>query len=117
MIDTPRPGSLLACIRDRLAARERDPEPVAESAPCPAHEAAPERDAEPPRREHLYGSTFRVRMSFDELMTERGRTETAAAYRRSLAPPGDARRDARQRSAAQRAGYTPGEVLWPSDAQ
>ena len=117
MTDTPRQRSLLARIRDRLATHERDPEPVAESAPGPAHEAAPERDAEPPRREHLYGSTYRVRMSFDELMTERGRTGIAGMYRRSIAPPGDARRDARRRNAAQRAGYIPGEVLWPSDAQ
>ena len=38
------------------------------------------------------GPRYRVRMSFDELMADRGRTETAAAYRRSIAPQGDAAR-------------------------
>ena len=112
MTDTPRPRSLLARIRDRLATDESDPEPLAEPAPDAVTE--PPRREQPPRREHLYGSTYRVRMSFDELMTERGRIGTAGMYRRSIAQQDDARRDARRRTAAERAGYTPGEVLWPS---
>ena len=55
-------------------------------------------------------------MSFDELMAERGRTETAAAYRRSIAPRGDARRDAQRRAAAEIAGRGR-DVLWPSEPE
>lgn len=113
MTDERYRRSLLVRIRAKLAA----PEPVngASVAAGPALDQAPERDAvlEPPRRQHLYGSTYRVRMSFDELMTERGRTGTAGLYRRSLVPPSDTQR---QRDAATLlAGYMPGEVLWPSD--
>ena len=58
MTDTPRPRSLLARIRDRLATDESDPEPLAEPAPDAVTE--PPRREQPPRREHLYGSTYRV---------------------------------------------------------
>lgn len=113
--DTPR--RLLARIRDRLATYERDDSmPVADAPSVPAPDPAP--DAVPPRREHLYGSTYRVRMSLDEVLAERGRTGTAGLYRRSLAPPGDTRRDTeRQReAAAQRAGRGR-DVLWPSEPE
>lgn len=114
--------SLLARIRTILATHERDPEPVAdtpdEAVPTPEPQPKPESEAAvmpPPHREHLYGSTYRVRMNFAELMAERGRTGTAAAYRRSLAPRADARRDAQRDAGAGRLGYAPGEVLWPPE--
>jgi hypothetical protein len=57
-------------------------EPVAASAPP---------TPEPPRREHLYGSTYRVRITFDELMATRGYLgESVLAQRRRIVPPTDA---------------------------
>jgi hypothetical protein len=117
MTNTPR-RSLLARIRDRLATHEseRDPE-SAEGATDPAPpEAAPEPAPEPPRIVHEFGSQYRVRMSLDEVLAERGRTGTAGLYRRSLAPSGDARRDAQRRAAADRAGFGR-DVLWPSEPE
>lgn len=98
-----RSGGVLARIRAKLAgiAAEPNTETVTEPAP------------EPPRREHLFGSQYRVRMSFDELMATRGYTGQQVQMRRRLVAPSD---DERQRRAAtRRAGYRPGEVLWPSD--
>ena len=109
MTGTPR-RSLLARIRDRLATHERDQ--VADPAPDPA----PVPDAEPPRREHLYGSTYRVRMSLGEVLAERRRIGTAGLYRRSLALQGDARRDTQRQQAAQIAGRGR-DVLWPSEPE
>lgn len=96
MTDSRLGRSLLARIRASLA----EPEPATEPAP------------EPPRREHLYGSTYRVRMSFEELMATRGYIGQQA-LRRRLVSPNDTER---QRDvASQRAGHVPGEVLWPSE--
>ena len=94
--------SLLARIRDKLAASELAPatEPVSESEP-------------PPRRTHLFGSQYRVRTSFEELMPARGDIGQAAFFRNRLISATDAHQQSD--SALMRGGYTPGEVLWPSD--
>lgn len=108
MTDTPsRNGGLLARIRHKLA------EPAAELTAPPEPAAAPV--PEPPRREHLYGSTYRVRMSFAELMRTRGHLgeQVLLAQRRSLASPTDAERQ--RQAATERAGYVPGEVMWPTE--
>ncbi|WP_409437218.1 hypothetical protein [Mycobacterium sp. SMC-14] len=106
MTDNRRPGSLLARIRAKLAAPAAAAELVAEPEP----DAAPE----PPRRAHLFGSQFRVRMSFDELMGTRGYLgEQGPAERRRLVPSSDGQRQ--RDAAARRAGYLPGEVMWPSE--
>ncbi|MGB5111218.1 MAG: hypothetical protein WBO08_06200 [Mycobacterium sp.] len=100
---------LLARLRNRandIAASE----PLAESTPA----VAPAMPLAPPRREHLFGSQYRVLMSFDELMATRGYLgEQALLQRQRVVPASDAqhRRDA----ATRRAGYLPDEVLWPSD--
>lgn len=103
---TRRPRHLVARARAKIAAASETAAPAAE----PVTEPAPE----PPRREHLFGSQYRVRMSFDELMATRGYTgEQVLQLRRRLVAPSEGQR---QRDAAtRRAGYTPGEVLWPSD--
>lgn len=90
---------LLDRLRSRTAARAAsNAEPVI--APTP----------EPSRREHLFGSQYRVRMSFAELMQTRG--YTGERVLRRLAAPSNTNR---QRDAAsRRAGYGPGQVLWPS---
>lgn len=62
-----------------------------------------------PRREHLFGSQYRVRMSFEELMQTRGYTGERV-LRRLAAPTTSQRQHA---AAERRAGYRPGEVLWP----
>jgi hypothetical protein len=96
-----RRRSLLARIREQLAA----PEPALAAEPV----------AEPglPRRTHLFGSQYRVRMSFEELMATRGYSEQAALYRNRLASASDAHQQSN--AELRRGGYTPGEVLWPSD--
>lgn len=98
-------------LLDRLRSRTDatpTPEPVA--APPPPV-ATPE--PAPPRRERLFGSQYRVRMSFAELMQTRGYTGERVLRGLRLAETTDAQR---QRDAAtHRAGYVPGEVLWPSD--
>jgi hypothetical protein len=61
----------------------------------------------------MFGSQYRVRMSFEELMARRGYAGPAALYCNRLNPATDAQQ---QSSAAlRRGGYIPGEVLWPSD--
>lgn len=99
MTDSRHRRRLLDRVRSRTAAASaRDPVRVA--APTP----------EPPRREHLFGSQYRVRMPFEELMQTRG--YTGERVLRRLAEPSNIQR---QRDAAtRRAGYGPGEVLWPS---
>jgi hypothetical protein len=90
---------ILARIRDKLTAL------AAESV------AAPEPEAAPPVRQHLFGSQYRVRMSFEELMCTRG--YTGEEMRRRFVTSSDIER---QRDAAtRRAGYRPGEVAWPSE--
>jgi hypothetical protein len=93
---------ILARIRDKLAALAAAAESVAEP------------EAAPPVRQHLFGSQCRVRMSFDDLMRTRGHTgEQMLAQRRRLVASSDTER---QRDAATaRAGYRPGEVVWPSE--
>lgn len=104
-----RRRSLLARIRDKLAASEPAPaaRPVTE-----AVRAEPAAEPEP-RRTHLFGSQYRVRMSFEELMAARGYAGPAALFRNRLTPATDAERQSD--AALRRGGYTPGEVLWPSD--
>lgn len=97
MTDNRHRHRLLDRLRSRTATAS-DAVPVA--APTP----------EPQRREHLFGSQYRVRMSFEELMQTRG--YTGERVLRRLAEPSKTQR---QRDAAtRRAGYGPGEVLWPS---
>lgn len=87
-------------------------EPVTETVPAagPVTGTAPPPAPEPPRREHLYGSVYRVRQSFEETMAQRGYTGEMAQYRRSLAADvGDADHRA---AVLRRAGHT-GEVIWP----
>lgn len=97
--------------RRRLTpARSRRAETVAETV-----DAEPDAAPDPPHREHMFGSQYRVRMSFDELMGTRGYLgeQVLAQRRRRLVASTDAQR---QRDAAtRRAGYLPGEVLWPSE--
>ncbi|BCP04606.1 hypothetical protein MINTM019_20620 [Mycobacterium paraintracellulare] len=102
-----RPRHVIARARTKLTAA---PEPVAESVaePVTDTETAPE----PPRREHLFGSQYVVRQSMEETLRQRGFTGQSALYRRQIAARGDFER-ARD-AAAHRAGYRPGEVLWPS---
>lgn len=98
-----RRRSLLARIRAKLAASESDGQVIhAESPDTP----------EPPRREHLFGSQYRVRMSFNEVMATRGYTGQQV-LRRRLVTPNDGERQ--RHAATRRAGYAPGEVLWPTD--
>lgn len=105
MADRRQRRSLLVRIRDKLA----DPAPAAE--PAFAVEAVTE--PEPPRRIHMFGSQYRVRMSFEELMARRGYTGLAALYRNNLTPATGAQQQSD--AAVRRGGYTAGEVLWPSD--
>ncbi len=61
-------------LLDRLRSRTdraTTPEPVALSAPPVV---TPEPEPAPPRREHLFGSQYRLRLSFGELMETRGYT-------------------------------------------
>jgi hypothetical protein len=67
----------LARIRAALAAA---PEPVAEPVAPP--------EPEPPRRVHLYGSTYSVKMSFAEVMAARGYAPEDLYMRRKLANEG-----------------------------
>ncbi|OBF93050.1 hypothetical protein A5773_20090 [Mycobacterium sp. 852014-52450_SCH5900713] len=86
-----------------------DAQPVAADA-----EAAPE----PPRRVHMFGSQYTVKMSFEELMRTRGYLGEQVLLRRSLAESGSAPQRQRHRAreaAARRAGHAPGTVLWPSE--
>lgn len=113
-----RRRSVAARIRKALAAALADqPRDAEATAADPATaEAEPVTEAAPelPRREHLFGSQYTVRMTFDELMATRGYTgEQVLQQRRRLVAPSDGQR---QRDAAtRRAGYVPGEVLWPSE--
>jgi hypothetical protein len=113
MTDNRRLRRFLDRLRDRtdVAAPEAEaaPEPVADavSAAEPVAEVAPE----PPRREHLFGSQYRVRMSFADVMATRG--YTGEQVLRRLAAPSDSQRQ--RDAAARRAGYKPGEVMWPSE--
>jgi hypothetical protein len=101
MTDNRQRHSLLARIRDELAASE----PVAATEPAT--------EPRPPRRTHLFGSQYRVRMSFKELMAARGYTGQAALYRNRLVSTTDAHQQSD--AALSRGGYVGGEVLWPSD--
>ncbi|HET7665157.1 MAG TPA: hypothetical protein VFK56_03575 [Mycobacterium sp.] len=95
MTDSRHRRRLLDHLRSRVAAAA-----ASEAVPTP----------EPPRREHLFGSQYRVRMSFEELTQTRG--YAGERVLRRLAAPSMTQR---QRDAAsRRAGYGPGEVLWPS---
>lgn len=110
-----RRRSVAARIRKALAAALTDqPGDATTTAAVPAEtEPVTEAAPEPPRREHLFGSQYTVRMTFDELMATRGYTGEQVLQRRRLVAPGDGQR---QRDAAtRRAGYVPGEVLWPSE--
>lgn len=100
-----RPRRMIARARTKLTAAPETVAPVTETT---ATETAPE----PPRREHLFGSQYLVRQSMEETMGQRGYTGQSALYRRQIAARGDFER-ARD-AAARRAGYRPGEVLWPS---
>lgn len=110
MTSNPQRSRLLDRLRSRTDATTT-PEPVAEPAPPPVATAEPE--PAPPRRGHLFGSQYRVRMSFAELMETRGYTGERVLRGLRVAETTDAQR---QRDAApRRAGYVSGEVLWPSD--
>jgi hypothetical protein len=95
---------LLARLRNRtnnIAASE----PLVESTPAVVNEMP----SAPPRREHLFGSQYRVRMSFDELMATRGYLgEQVLCQRRRLVAHGDALKQ--RDDVTRRAGYVPGEV-------
>ncbi|MCP3811359.1 hypothetical protein NLX62_03300 [Mycobacteriaceae bacterium Msp059] len=105
----------LTPARSRRGEQRANPETAAqpETVAEPVEASTPP-TPEPPRREHLYGSTYRVRMSFDELMATRGYLgEQVLAQRRRTVRPTYAQQ---QRNAAlNRAGYRVGEVVWPSD--
>ncbi|MBV5244450.1 hypothetical protein KUF57_12995 [Mycolicibacterium sp. PAM1] len=103
--------SLLARIRARLAASETAHGD--QSGGQVIHAESPD-TPEPPRREHLFGSQYAVRMSFDELMTTRGYTgQRVLRQRHRLVAPSEGERQ--RHAATRRAGYVPGEVLWPSE--
>lgn len=102
MTDTTPAGGLLARIRAKLAAP--DTAPAAES---------PTVEAEPARREHLFGSQYRVRQSFEETMRQRGYMGQSALLRRRLVAGDDGERQ--RETATRRAGHTPGSVMWPSE--
>jgi hypothetical protein len=110
MVDNRRRRLLLARIRDKLDAFE--PAPATEPVTEPTRAAKPATEPEPPRRIHLFGSQYRVRMSFEELMAARGYVGPAALYRSRLMPATYAQRQSD--AALRHGGYTPGEVLWPS---
>lgn len=105
-----RPRRLVARARAKLIAA---PEPVVPVAETVTETTPTETAPEPPRREHLFGSQYLVRQSMEETMRQRGFTGQSALYRRQIAARGDFER-ARD-AAARRAGYRPGEALWPSD--
>jgi hypothetical protein len=73
---------LLVRIRDKLA----EPAPAAEPVAEPAFAVEAVTEPEPPRRIHMFGSQYWVRMSFEELMARRGYTGLAALYRNNLTP-------------------------------
>ncbi|BBZ08295.1 hypothetical protein MDOR_24640 [Mycolicibacterium doricum] len=99
---TPAAGGILARIRARLAAL--DTAPAAEPATV---------EPEPPSREHLFGSQYLVRQSFEETMRQRGYRGQSALLRRRLVARGDGQQ---QRDTATRhAGHTPGSVMWPPE--
>ncbi|MGF2945270.1 hypothetical protein [Mycobacterium sp. Lab-001] len=104
---------MLARIHDKLSGPEpiAAPESELRTLGQVINDESPD-EPEPPRVEHRYGSTFRVRMSFDEVLAARGCGTADLNHCRRLVPPGDTQR---QRDAAsRRAGYMHGEVLWPS---
>lgn len=113
MTDNPQRRQLLDRLRSRATAAEIA-EPVAASEPVETAPVQPAPPPPPPRRQHLYGSTYAVKMSFEELMKTRGYLgERVLQQRRSLAAPTASQR---QRAAAERrAGYRPGDVLWPDE--
>ncbi len=69
----------LSRIRDRLAARE----PVTEA------ETPPQPEPTPPRREHVFGSQYRVRVGLAEVLTARGLGAGVDGYRRRIVPSAD----------------------------
>lgn len=103
----------LARRQRHIIARARARIIAASENTAPAEVEPVETVPDPLRRKHMFGSQYRVRMSFDELMATRGYLGKQTLGQRRLVAPGDAQR---QRDAATlRAGYVPGEVMWPSD--
>lgn len=109
-----RPRHVIARARTKLTAAPEAVAPVADSvAETVADTEATATAPEPPRREHLFGSQYVVRQSIEETLRQRGYTGQSALYQRQIAARGDFQRQ--RDAAARRAGYRPGEVLWPSD--
>ena len=75
----------------------------------PTSTSAPEADPQPPRREHLYGSAYRGRISPAEVIAQR-RGGGLGGYRRNLAP--SSKGDRRHRAAANITGLGP-DIMWP----
>ena len=105
--------------RAETAASAASTAPVTETAGssiAPVTETALDQLTQPPRREHLYGSTYLVRQSFEETTRQRGYYGEFARYRRRIAEHAIGGGQHQQRDdALRRAGYTPGEVLFPAD--
>lgn len=99
---TPAAGGILARIRARLAAP--DTAPAAEPATV---------ETEPPRREHMFGSQYHVRQSFEETMRQRGYRGQSALMSRRLVARGDGQQQ--RDTATRRAGHAPGTVMWPPE--
>lgn len=112
-----RPRRVIARARAKLTATSEATTPTTPAAEPAAEPLDTETTPEPPRRVHMFGSQYRVRVPFEETMAARGYLGTAAIYRRSLADPrpGSASQRQQRDDALRRAGYQPGEVLWPSD--
>jgi hypothetical protein len=84
-------------IRAKLAALDTESEPIAE----------PE---SPPAREHLFGSQYRVRVPFADVVAQRYNGNLS----RPIHDPAPGSADRRARDAiAPRAGFT--DVLWPPE--
>ncbi|MDV3135412.1 hypothetical protein [Mycobacterium sp. 29Ha] len=103
---TPTAGGILARIRAKLAALDAPPATAAAAEPATV-------EAEPPRREHMFGSRYHVRQSFEETMRQRGYMGQSALLRRRLVARGDGRQQ--RDTATRRAGHAPGSVMWPPE--
>lgn len=102
---TPAAGGILARIRAKLAALD--------AAPATAAAEPATVETGPPRREHMFGSQYHVRQSFEETMRQRGYMGQSALLRRRLVARGDGQQQ--RETATRRAGHAPGSVMWPPE--